>query len=73
MSDESLAARLAELEARYTLHQDLLDKLSDVIWRQQRDLDKLGARAVALEKRLAALSGEAAEAPDPGDEVPPHY
>lgn len=71
MSDADLASRLAELEARYTLHQDLLDELSDVIWRQQRELDQLAARAAALEKRLATqLAGDV---PPPDDEVPPHY
>lgn len=71
MSDANLAERLAELEARYTLHQDLIDKLSDVIWRQQRDLDQLAARTISLEKRLAAQV--AGDAPPPDDEVPPHY
>lgn len=68
MSDD---ARLAELEARFTLQEDLVEKLSREIFRQQREIDRLGARLADIEKRLAVGPGEAGEAPV--DEKPPHY
>jgi uncharacterized coiled-coil protein SlyX len=67
-----MAARVAELEARYTLQQDLIDKLSREIFRQQRDLDALGARLAALEGRVGSLAAGGVEE-EPPDEVPPHY
>jgi uncharacterized coiled-coil protein SlyX len=65
MSDD---ARLSELEARYTVQQDLLDKLSAELFRQKRDLDALAARLAAVERRVAAD-----DEPPPDDESPPHY
>jgi uncharacterized coiled-coil protein SlyX len=65
------AARLTELELRYTLQQDLIDKLSAELFRQQRELDGLGARLAALEGRVAGLDAPG-EGPPP-DEAPPHY
>ncbi len=63
-------ARVTELEARYTLQADLLQKLSDVLWEQQKTIDLLTARITRLEERLKSL-GEAETADD--DDPPPHY
>jgi SlyX protein len=71
VAPDPLAARLAELEARFTLQQDTLDKLSEELWRQQRELEALRARVATVEARAAAPS-EAGDAPEP-DEPPPHY
>jgi len=64
---------LAELQSRFMLQQDTLDKLSEVVWRQQKDLEILARRVTTLEKRLAV----ARESPDAGDappdDPPPHY
>jgi SlyX protein len=72
---EALATRVAELEVRLTLQQDELEKLSEVLWRQQRELDGLTKRLATLEARRAAASegAGAGEGPPPDDEVPPHY
>ena len=70
---EALATRVAELEARLTLQQDELDKLSEVLWRQQRELDGLTTRLATLEARRAAASEGEDGGPPPDDEVPPHY
>ncbi len=71
-TDAQLAERLAELEARFTLQQDTLDKLSDVLWRQQRELDAVRARAAALEARMGLLAAGPADA-EPPEDPPPHY
>ena len=62
--------RLDELEARYAQLEHTVSELSEVIWRQQRELDALKEHFSALQDRLAA---------DPGlvdatrQDKPPHY
>jgi uncharacterized coiled-coil protein SlyX len=64
MSEE----RLIELEMRYTLQQELLRQLSDVLLDQGRQLDR-------LRRELELLRSRQHEAPSPlaADERPPHY
>ncbi|MBX3130632.1 MAG: SlyX family protein [Polyangiaceae bacterium] len=60
--------RLVDLEVRYTLQQDQLDKLSTVLWEHQRIIERLLARLEHLE------GGEGSETSgDLADDVPPHY
>jgi SlyX protein len=66
------AARVTELEARYTLQQDLLQQLSDVLWRQRQELDLLEQRVAALERRVADV-GAATDTPSRDEDLPPHY
>jgi SlyX protein len=68
---ESLDARVAELETRYMLQQDVIQQLSDVLWRQQQEVDALKQRVHALERRV--VDGSTADAPAPDDDLPPHY
>ena len=71
---ETLEARVTELEARLTLQQRLLDELSEVLWRHQREAGALMKRVDLLERRLSerpAGGGGSDEAPP--DEPPPHY
>lgn len=62
--------RLDELEARYAHLEHTVSELSEVIWRQQRELDALKEHFSSLQDRLAA---------DPGlvdatrQDKPPHY
>ena len=64
---------LTELQSRFMLQQDTLDKLSEVVWRQQKDLEVLARRVTTLEKRLL-VAHEAPDAGDaPPDDPPPHY
>ena len=76
MSDDSdasrLSARLIELEVRYTHQAVELKDLSDVIYRQQQEIERMRARLEAVEKKLADLS-EIDRPTDPSDDVPPHY
>lgn len=46
--------------------------LSDVVFRQQRQLEALGARVKEVAERLASLQSEERDRP-PEDERPPHY
>jgi|JI10StandDraft_1071094.scaffolds.fasta_scaffold87804_2 uncharacterized coiled-coil protein SlyX len=64
MSEE----RITELEMRYTLQQDLVRQLSDVVLQQGRELD-------LLRGELERLRSRQHEAPNPInlDERPPHY
>lgn len=63
-------ARITELEARFTHQERQLTELSDVVWKQQQELDRLTKTVVELEQKLGG---------DPGlvdahqHEKPPHY
>ncbi len=66
MSDQ----RLADLEIKTAYLEKTLGELSDVVWRQQRELDALKEQYRSLKDRVAA---------DPGlvdasrNDRPPHY
>jgi SlyX protein len=60
--------RLKELEIRYSLQQDLVQQLSDVIARHDRELAKLRAELDELRARRADD-----QLPFDPDESPPHY
>jgi uncharacterized coiled-coil protein SlyX len=60
--------RIDELEIRYTLQQDLIAQLSDVVARHEKELAKL--RALVEELRSPR---ENAQLPFDPNEVPPHY
>lgn len=60
--------RLTELELRSMVQQDLLQKLSDVILQQGRDLDRLRREVELMRGRLNEGSAHM-----PADERPPHY
>jgi len=62
--------RIIELETRLTYQDDLLQKLDEVIIRQQREIDalKLQVRHISDQLRNAPLEGSLGEEPPP-----PHY
>jgi len=62
---ETLEIKMAHLERG-------LQELSDVVIRQQQDLDRLQLRNQQLMEQLEALRDQATESQDP-HEVPPHY
>jgi SlyX protein len=70
-SSESVDQRLMELEIKSSFTEDLVEKLNEIIVRQQAQIDRL--QREVLEMR------EQARAADPGsfrslrDEMPPHY
>jgi len=62
--------RIIELETRLTYQDDLLQKLDEVIIRQQREIDalKLQVRHISDQLRNPPLEGSIGEEPPP-----PHY
>jgi SlyX protein len=65
-------ARLAEIEAKLTLAEDLLETLNRTVYRQQQHIDRLELEVRALRDQVEAASA-AAEPGVPAEEVPPHY
>jgi uncharacterized coiled-coil protein SlyX len=66
------AARLNDLESRITHLERGLQDLSDVLVRQQKELDRAVERAKGLADRLAELQDDA-EGSVAREETPPHY
>ena len=67
MSDQ----RLIELETRIAFQEDTIQQLSDVIYRQQKQIDKLEQICKLLGERLQDMA--AGDFINPVDEKPPHY
>jgi len=64
--------RIAEIEAKLALAEDLLDTLNLTVYRQQQHIDRLERELRALHDQVEA--SRAAGAPGAlADEVPPHY
>jgi SlyX protein len=72
MPDGTLEARIAELEAKVTLSEDLLESLNLTIYRQQQLIDRLQQEIRALRDQVEA-SAESRDPMTPKDEIPPHY
>ena len=62
--------RLNELELRYTEQQSLLQELSDVLYRQQREIDALTGEVARLKAKISSFGEPANIGPA---EKPPHY
>jgi SlyX protein len=63
--------RLTELEIKASFNEDLLDKLDQVIIRQQAQIDALAREVIALRDRAAtAHDGQPRNL---SDDLPPHY
>ncbi len=62
--------RITELEIRYTLQQDLLHQLSDVLARHEREIEALRKELERLRQQVTSRDGAL---PFDPDEKPPHY
>ncbi len=64
--------RLIDIETRLAFQEDAIERLSDVLYRQQELLDRLAARCDLLGTKVTEL---AEKLPDEvgGNEKPPHY
>ncbi len=62
---------LAELESRIAFQEDAIDKLSDMVAKQEMDIERLTRMVKILNVQLREL-GSAGDAPA-ADEAPPHY
>jgi len=69
---EELEARIAEIEAKLTLSEDLLETLNTTVYRQQQYIERLERELRAMRDQVEAMSA-AAEPAAPRDEIPPHY
>ena len=72
MANESLQSRIAEIEAKLTLSEDLLETLNRTVYRQQQHIDRLQQEVRALRDQVEAADARG-EPNSPADVVPPHY
>lgn len=66
-------ARLETLESQCAHLERAIQELSDVVYRQQQQLDRALTRNEALAAQLEALETAAEAAGGPRAEIPPHY
>ena len=72
-TDASGGERIDDLEARLAFQDDLIERLNDVVARQDREIVALMRRVTILEQRLADLDETVSAGAPGGHEVPPHY
>ena len=65
-------AAIERLELKVAYLESANQELSDMVYRQQRDIDTLRAQMSAHQRQLAAWRSEQADLM-PVDERPPHY
>jgi len=66
-------ARLEALENKYAHLERAVQELSDVVYRQQQQLDRVLLRNRDLAGQIEALETAAEAAGGPRSEIPPHY
>ncbi|MFR0688651.1 SlyX family protein [Enterobacterales bacterium AE_CKDN230030158-1A_HGKHYDSX7] len=66
-----LENRMADLESRLAFQDDTLQTLSDVVYEQERVIERLRLQMQALLKRLEDLQGQVGISED--EAPPPHY
>lgn len=67
----AMESRIAEIEARLNLTEDLVEQLNRTVYRQQQQLDLLQQELQVLYRQVQDAVPE--DARGPADEVPPHY
>ena len=70
-SPERIDARLTELEIKASFSEDTLDRLNEVVVRQQAQIDALLQQLAALREQWPADA--AGSSRSLRDELPPHY
>jgi SlyX protein len=68
----STTEALERLEAKIAFLERANNELSDVVYRQHREIQALRARLESLAERVSAMHSQG-EARAPEDERPPHY
>ncbi|MCE4071414.1 MULTISPECIES: SlyX family protein [Pseudomonas] len=66
-----LEKRMADLESRLAFQDDALQTMSDVVYEQERVIERLRLQMQALLKRLEDLQGQVGVSED--EAPPPHY
>jgi len=70
-SANSFEQRLAELEIKVGLADDLLDQLNQTIFRQQQQIEFLAKELTSLRQQMPQERNT--QLPSLRDELPPHY
>lgn len=65
--------RLIEIESKLTFQEDLVQELNNIIYQQQKKIDRLEAVCNALVEHVKELSRTVAEGGRAANERPPHY
>lgn len=68
----SVNDQIAELESRIAFQEDAIDKLSEVVARQERDIERLTRMVQILNSELKE-AGVGSGGSDAGNQPPPHY
>lgn len=64
--------RLANIEAKITFQEDLIEELNKTVYQQQKKLERLEAVCESLARHIESLT-EAGNGSMPANERPPHY
>ena len=67
------AEAIERLETKLAYLERANHELSDVVYRQQREIQGLQAKFASLVERMSSQSGSSEEVRTPEDERPPHY
>ncbi|MBT8059446.1 MAG: SlyX family protein [Gammaproteobacteria bacterium] len=74
MNQTGTEQHLDELESRLAFQDDLIEKLNDIVARQDREILALVRKVEELDSKLGELAAESAAPPGaPETEIPPHY
>ncbi len=73
MSASNTDDRITNVELLMTHLQHDFEQLSQVVFRQQAELNALRKELALLDTRVVTLSAESPEVRDPQAEKPPHY
>ena len=71
MDDNSIEQRLIDLEIKASYAEDLIDRLNEVVVRQQAQLETLARELTSLRQRSSDGSGAVLRSLR--EELPPHY
>lgn len=66
-------SRFIDLETKLAYQEDATQQLSDVVARQQQQIDTLETALRALIERVNRLNLQEQDKTTPAEEVPPHY
>ncbi len=69
----TLEERLIETETKFAYQEKLLQELSDVVYDQQQQIDKLTKKLNDFVSQLNDLTDTIPQSSAPADEKPPHY
>lgn len=64
--------RFIDIETKIAHNELIIEELNQVVYKQQKDIDKMQATLLSLSKRLQEALGEVADIRGP-NEKPPHY